>query len=119
RGLLGGVGGGGGNWGTVTASESPLHPVGLVLPGKVVYPLSNAREVLRFYREYSSNAPDELTASACLMTTPDGVPAVAITLCYCGPLQEGERAVSPARTFGSPLVDFIRPKSYLNMIMRA
>jgi FAD/FMN-containing dehydrogenase len=113
------VRGGGGNFGIVTAFEYQLHPVGPVLAGKVVHPLSKAREVLRFYHEYSSKAPDELTASACLMTTPDGVPAVSINLCYCGPLQEGERAVSPVRTFGSPLVDSIGPKSYLTVITRA
>ena len=113
------VRGGGGNFGIATALEYQLHPVGPVLSGKVVYPLSKAREVLRFYREYSSNIPDELTLSACLMTTPDGVPAVAINLCYCGPLQEGERAISPVRTFGTPLVDVIRPKSYLSLITRA
>jgi FAD/FMN-containing dehydrogenase len=117
--LFWGVRGGGGNFGIVTALEYQLHPVGPVLAGKVVYPLTHAREVLRFYREYTSQAPDELTASACLMTTPDGVPAVAITLCYCGPPQEGERAVSPVRTFGSPLVDLIRPQSYLKLITRA
>ncbi len=103
----------------MTALECQLHPVGPVLAGKVVYPLSKAREVLRFYREYTSQAPDELTAYATLMTTPDGLPAVAINLCYCGPLQKGERLVEPVRTFGSPLVDLIRPKSYLGVIARA
>jgi len=103
----------------VTALEYQLHPVGPVLAGKVVYPLSKAREVLRFYREYTSQAPDELTAYATLMTTPDGLPAVAINLCYCGPLEEGERLVEPVRTFGLPLVDLIRPRSYLKMLTQA
>ena len=49
--LFWGVRGGGGNFGIATAFEFQLHPVGLVLAGKVVYPLSKAREVLRFYRE--------------------------------------------------------------------
>jgi FAD/FMN-containing dehydrogenase len=117
--LFWGVRGGGGNFGIVTAFEYQLHPVGPVLAGRVVYPLAHAREVLRFYREYTSQAPDELTASASLMTTPDGEPAVAITLCYCGPLEEGERLVEPVRTFGSPLVDLIRPQPYLSLITRA
>jgi hypothetical protein len=113
------VRGGGGNFGVVTAFEFQLHPVGPVLSGKVVYPMKCAREVLRFYREYTSTAPDELTAYACLATTPDGLPAVAISLCYCGPLKEGERAVSPVRRFAAPLVDLIRPRSYLKLIERA
>jgi hypothetical protein len=117
--LFWGVRGGGGNFGIVTAFEFRMHPVGQVLAGKVVYPMSRAREVLRFYREYTSTAPDELTAYASLLTTPDGLPAIAINLCYCGPLDEGERAVSPVRKFGVPLVDLIRPKPYLNMVTSA
>ena len=117
--LFWGVRGGGGNFGIVTAFELQLHPVGPVLAGKVVYPVECAREVLRFYREYARSAPDELTVYASLMTTPGGLPAIAISLCYCGPPEEGERAVSPLRRFGSPLVDLIRPRSYLKMITQA
>jgi len=117
--LLWGVRGGGGNFGIVTAFEFQLHPVGRVLAGKVVYPLSKAREVLRFYREYTSTAPDELTAYASIMTTVDGFPVIAINLCSCGSLEEGERAVAPLRKFGAPLVDQIRPRSYLKLITQA
>jgi hypothetical protein len=117
--LFWGVRGGGGNFGIVTAFEFQLHSIGLVLAGKVVYPVECAREVLRFYREYTRTAPDELTVYASLMTTPGGHPAIAISLCYCGPLEEGERLVEPVRKFGTPLVDLIRPRSYLKMITRA
>jgi FAD binding domain/Berberine and berberine like len=117
--LFWGVRGGGGNFGIVTALEFQLHPVGQVLAGKVVYPMEREREVLRFYREYTSSAPDDLTAYACLSTTPTGLPTIAISLCYYGSLEEGERAVSPLRKFGAPLVDQIRPRSYLKMITQA
>ena len=117
--LFWGVRGGGGNFGIVTAFEFRMHAVGQVLAGKVVYPMTQAREVLRFYREYTSSAPDELTAYASLMTTSTGRPAIAINLCYCGPLDEGERAVSPVRKFGVPIVDLIRPKPYLKVVTSA
>jgi FAD binding domain/Berberine and berberine like len=117
--LFWGVRGGGGNFGIVTAFEFQLHAIGAVLAGKVIYPMSRAREVLRFYREYTSRVPDELTAYACLLTTPDGVPAIAINLCSCGSLAAGERLVEPVRKFGAPLVDLIRPKSYLKLITQA
>ncbi len=118
-GLFWGVRGGGGNFGIVTAFEFQLHPVGLVLAGKVVYPMSRAREALRFYREYTSSLPDELTAYASLLTTPDGEPAIAITLCFCGALAAGEGIIEPVRKFGSPLVDLIRPQSSLKLITQA
>jgi FAD/FMN-containing dehydrogenase len=117
--LFWGVRGGGGNFGIVTAFELQLHPVGPVLAGKIVYSMEHAREVLRFYREYTRTAPDELTAYASLLTTPAGLPAIALSVCYCGLLEEGERAVSPVRKFGVPLVDLIRPRSYLKMITQA
>ncbi len=110
------VRGGGGNFGIVTSFEFQLHPVGQVLAGMVMHPLDRAQEVLRFYREYTSNTPDELTAYAALVTTPDGHPAIGIALCYCGSLAEGERVVEPVRTFGPPLVDLIRPMPYLEAI---
>ena len=117
--LFWGLRGGGGNFGIATAFTFQLHPVGPVLAGKVVYPLSQAREVLHCYREYTSQVPDELTAYASLLRTPDGAPALAISLCYCGPLQEGERLVEPLRQVGSPLADLIRPKSYLKLVTQA
>ncbi|HEX6109780.1 MAG TPA: FAD-binding oxidoreductase [Ktedonobacteraceae bacterium] len=117
--LFWGVRGGGGNFGIATSFEFQLHPVGSLLAGKVVYPMTKAREVLRFYREYTSDAPDELTAYACLSTSPTGLRTIAINLCYCGSLEEGERAVSLVRKFDIPLVDLIRPKSYLKMISLA
>jgi hypothetical protein len=117
--LFWGVRGGGGNFGIVTAFELQLHPVGPVLSGKVIYPVAQAREVLRGYREYTSTLPDELTVSASFLTTPDGVPALAITLCSCGALEEGERLVQPLRRFGTPQASLICPMSYLTLLNRA
>ena len=117
--LFWGLRGGGGNFGIVTAFEFQLHPVGPLLAGKVVYPMSRAQEVLRFYREFTSSVPDELTAYASLLTTPDGDPAIAITLYYCGSLEVGERLVEPVRRLGSPLVDRVQPQSCLKLVTRA
>ncbi len=110
------VRGGGGNFGVVTAFEFHLHPVGALLAGVVFHPLSRAREVLRLYREVTRTAPGELTAYAGFVTMPDGRPVVALALCYCGTLEEGERLVAPVRSFGPPLVDLLRPMSYLELI---
>jgi len=117
--LFWGVRGGGGNFGIVTAFEFQMHPIGPVLAGKVVYPLVKAREVLRFYRDYTESAPDELTVYASLITTPAGLPAISISLCYCGPMHEGGPLIEPVRSFGVPMVDLIRPKSYFKVITQA
>ncbi len=87
-----------------------------VLAGKVVYPMEHARKVLRFYRDYTSAA---LTAYASFVTTSGGLLALAVSLCYCGVIEEGERVVSLLRTFGASRVDLIHPRSYLKLITRA
>jgi hypothetical protein len=114
--LFWGVRGGGGNFGMVTSFEFRLHPVTTVLAGKVMDPIKQARELLRLYREFTAKAADELTASASLVTTPDGVPAAEITLCYTGSLDEGERSIEALRKVGSPISETIHPKSYLKTV---
>jgi FAD/FMN-containing dehydrogenase len=107
--LFWGVRGGSGNFGIVTAFAYQLHPVGPLLGGMVLHPFAKAREVLRFYRDYTGDAPDELTAAAGVLTAPDGQLMVGILVSYCGSLPEGERLLKPLRTFGPPVHDDIRP----------
>lgn len=113
--LFWGLRGGGGNFGVVTSFEYRLHPVDSVLAGMVLHPMAKAKDVLRFYREYARSAPDELTAFAALMTSPEGAPVVAIIVGYIGPMAEGERLVAPVRKFGSPMADTIGPMSYVQL----
>jgi FAD/FMN-containing dehydrogenase len=107
--------GAGANFGVVTSFEYRLHPVSTVLGGMVVHPLARAKEVLRFYREFTAAQPDEVTTYASLWTTPDGDPVIALVTCYAGPLDEGERIIAPLRHFGSPVADTIGPMPYTTM----
>ena len=112
--LFWGLSGGGGNFGIVTSFEYRLHPVGpTVLAGAVAYPFSQAKEVLKFYREYVNTIPDELTTMLALSTPADQGPIIAIAVCYSGSIEEGEEAVRPLREFGKPLADQIGPVPYL------
>ena len=49
------------------------------------------------------------------MTSPEGVPVVAIVVGYIGSIAEGEALVAPVRRFGSPLADTIGPMSYVQL----
>jgi FAD/FMN-containing dehydrogenase len=104
--------GGGGNFGVVTSFEYRLHPVTQVLGGMVIYPLDQARDVLRFYREFCRTLPDEAEAYAALLTAPQGMPVVALILGYNGPIAEGENVLAPARRFGKPVADVVGPMPY-------
>jgi len=82
----------------------------------VVHPIERAEEMLRFYRDFTHAAPDELTVYAAITSAPDGQPVAAMVACYHGPFEEGERVLAPLRAFGPPLVDLIRPMSYLELV---
>jgi hypothetical protein len=103
--------GGGGNFGVVTSLEYRVHPVGPVLGGELIFPLDRAKETLRFYRDWSLAAPDEVRADASLVSGPEG-PALAIIVCYCGSIDDGERVLRPLRQFGPPVVDTVGPSPY-------
>src|ERR671912_3046042 len=110
--LFWGIRGGGGNFGVVTSFKYQLHPVGPVLGGGLRYSAAQARDFLRFYREFASTCPDELSTAASLGRAPDGSVVAGVAVCYCGPIETGERVLHPLRTFGSPLEDNIQPIPY-------
>ena len=113
--LFWGIRAGGGNFGVATTLEFKLYTVGPVLAGLALYPFDQAREVLRFYRDFSKNLPDELNTGGGLMTSPEGDKMVGIIVCYNGPIEDGERAIAPVRQFGPPIADHIGPMAYTEL----
>lgn len=110
------VRGGGGNFGIVTSFEYRLHPVGPnILGGMMLYPIHQAKEVFRFYRDYSMSTPKELGVIAGLLNLPDGTLAVAIVAGWIGPLYEGGNVLKPLRDFGSPIADMIAEMPYTQL----
>jgi len=120
--LFWGLRGGGGNFGIVTSFEFRLHPVGPeVLAGVLAWPMERAGEVLRVFREFVADAPDEVGIMANLRLAPPlpvfppelhGKPVVALVVCYAGPAEEGERVLRPLRELKEPAVDSIAVKPY-------
>jgi FAD/FMN-containing dehydrogenase len=120
--LFWGLRGGGGNFGVVTSFEFRLHPLGPeVLSGAIFHPLAAAADGLRFYREFTAQAPDELSCYAIFAPLPpadevpvelQGTPGFVLAACYAGDQDEGERALAPLRAFGQPLLDAIAPLPY-------
>jgi FAD/FMN-containing dehydrogenase len=112
--LFWGLKGGGGNFGIATSLEYRLHPVGpVVMGGAIVYPPSRGAEVLRFYRDLTATAPDELTAYAGFSVGPDQAPMAAIVACHAGAVEDGQRLLAPAKQLGTPLADLLEPLPYL------
>jgi len=112
--LLWALRGAGANFGVATALGYRLHPLEQVTGGLAAYPFDAARDVLAFYREFTAEAPDELTVYAGLIHAPDGsgVPLVAIILCHAGEASQAEADLKPLLDFGSPALVQIGPMPY-------
>jgi FAD/FMN-containing dehydrogenase len=109
--LFWGLRGGGGNFGVVTSFEYKLHPVSTVFGGMLLYPAARARDVLRVYRSVTNSAPDELTVFAAMMHSPDGIPVIAMVICYNGPAADGEKAIAAFKELG-PIAGEVGPMPY-------
>ncbi|MER8820018.1 hypothetical protein NKH70_09365 [Mesorhizobium sp. M0991] len=108
--------GGGGNFGIVTAFEYRLHPLGpALLVGTVLHAYSHAREAMRFYDEFSRDAPDGVSVDAALVTLPSGERAFSISACYVGSPEAGEPAIAPLMKFGSPTESRLKAIPYLQI----
>jgi len=117
--------GGGGNFGIATSFDYQLHPVGpTVFAGPMFYPGDLAGTILRFFREWAPQAPDELTAAVSLATAPPvpflpeewhGKRVVVIPAMYAGSVEDGELAAQPLRDLGEPIADLMGPMPYVAM----
>ena len=121
--LFWGLRGGGGNFGIVTEFEFSCVPLGTqVLAGPVFWPMEQSGDVLRFYRDWVADAPDELMTIVVHRKAPPlpfvpselhGKPVVMVICCWIGDMEEGEKFIRPLKEFGSPVADACLPKSYL------
>jgi FAD/FMN-containing dehydrogenase len=116
--LYWGLRGGSGNFGVVTSFEFRLHPVGpMITGGLAAWPISQARECLDFYADFSSKASDELGSFMGFTGAPDGSGnLITIFLgCHSGSLEAGEAELKPVKEFGPPILDAIGPMPYTAM----
>jgi FAD binding domain/Berberine and berberine like len=115
--LFWGLRGGGGNFGIVTAFHLRLHPIGpIVFGGMLMWPSPMANDLVRFYRDFVADAPDEVGTGMAFITAPPeefvpepvrGQPIVAVICCYAGDPTEGEEAMRPLREFGPPGMEMV------------
>ncbi|HUL72364.1 MAG TPA: FAD-binding oxidoreductase [Vicinamibacterales bacterium] len=112
------VRGGGGNFGVVTSFLYRAHDVHTDYAGPMLYPLEQAADVMRWYRDFMTKAPDDLTGFFAFLVVPPGPPfpehlhnknMCGIVWCYGGPLDKAESVFKPIRAFKTPALDLVGP----------
>ncbi len=116
--LFWGIRGGGGNFGIATSFLFRLHPVDTVYGGPMLWPLDQAEEVMKWYRDFLPAAPEDLYGFFAFMTVPPGPPfpehlhlkkVCGIVWCYTGPQEKAEAVFAPIRKDRPPALDMAGP----------
>jgi len=113
--------GGGGNFGVVTSLEFQLHPVKDIYGGPMFFELSEVETILRFYRDFIAEAPEQLGAFPAFQIAPPlpfipedrhGDTFIAMVACWAGPLEKGEEALKPFHDVAPVVAEHVGPMPY-------
>ena len=115
------VRGGGGNFGVVTSFEFRLHPVNMVHFGPTFWALEDAANVLRAYRHFIKDAPEEVSGFFAFLVIPPAPmfpthlhnkKVCGVVWCCTGSAEQVEASLKPMRTLGTPLLDHVGPAPF-------
>jgi hypothetical protein len=115
------VRGGGGNFGVVTSFKFRLRPVSMVHFGPTLWPLEQASDVLRAYRQFIVKAPEEVSGFFAFLVVPPAPvfpehlhlkPVCGIVWCCTGSAEQTTEALKPMRTLGQPAFDHVAPAPF-------
>jgi FAD/FMN-containing dehydrogenase len=113
--------GGGGNFGVVTSFEFELHPIREIYGGPMLYELDDAATVLKFYRDFIKDAPEEFGGFPAWQIAPPlpfipedrhGEPFMAFVACWAGPVEQGEQALKPFHEVAPVVAEHVGPMPY-------
>ncbi|HET7037111.1 MAG TPA: FAD-binding oxidoreductase [Thermomicrobiaceae bacterium] len=113
--------GGGGNFGVVTSFLFQAHPVDTVIAGPTLWPLEQAADAMRFYRDFMAGAPEDLNGAFAFLIVPPAPPfpealqlktMCGVIWCYTGPAEQAEAVFAPVRAFGPPALDGVHALPY-------
>jgi FAD/FMN-containing dehydrogenase len=113
--------GGGGNFGVVTSFLFQAHPVSTVCAGPMLWEFDQAAEIMKWYREFIAQAPQEINGFFAFLTVPPGPPfpehlyfkkMCGIVWCYNGGLQQANQILNPLRSFRPPAFEFFAPMPF-------
>ena len=113
--------GGGGNFGIVTSFLFEAHPVSTVCAGPMLWSLDDAADVMKWYREFITQAPEEMNGFFAALTVPPGPPfpeqlhlkkMCGIVWCYLGSMEQANTILEPIRSYRPPAFEFFGPMPF-------
>jgi FAD/FMN-containing dehydrogenase len=113
--------GGGGNFGVVTSLEYKLEPIKEIYGGPMLFELDDAGDILRFYREFIADAPEEFGGFPAWQIAPPlpfipverhGETFLAFVACWAGPLDQGEAVLKPLHDVAPVVAEHVGPMPY-------
>jgi FAD/FMN-containing dehydrogenase len=121
RDLFWAIRGGGGNFGVVTSFLFRAHPVHTVCAGPMFWEMEHAAELMKWYREFIVQAPDEMNGFFAFHTIPPAPPfpeaihfrkMCGIVWCYVGEQEQANRVLAPLRRLRPPAFEFFLPMPF-------
>jgi hypothetical protein len=115
------VRGGGGNFGIVTSFLFEAHPVDMICGGPMLWKMEDAAEVMKWYREFITEAPEEMNGFFAFLTVPPGPPfpeqlyhekMCGIVWCYLGSMEQANAILDPIRRYRPPAFEFFVPMPF-------
>jgi FAD/FMN-containing dehydrogenase len=113
--------GGGGNFGVATSLEFRLAPVTQIYGGPMFFELDVVGDILRFYREFIAEAPEQFGGFPAFQIAPPlpfipedrhGEPFIAFVACWTGPIEEGEAILKPLHDVAPVVAEHVGPMPY-------
>jgi len=113
--------GGGGNFGVVTSFEYTLHPVDQIYGGPMFFELDAAADILRWYRDFIVDAPEEFGGFPAWQIAPPlpfipeerhGDTFLAFVACWAGPVEQGESMLKPLHDVAPVVAEHVGAMPY-------
>jgi FAD/FMN-containing dehydrogenase len=113
--------GGGGNFGVVTSFLFQAHPVDTVVAGPMLWELDQAADIMKWYRDFIVQAPEDMYGFFAFLTVAPGPPfpeplhlkaMCGIVWCYTGTVEEANAILEPLRQFRQPAFEFFVPMPF-------
>src|SRR5438105_1597390 len=113
--------GGGGNFGVITELKMRLHPISTVVAGPMFWELDKTVDILKWYRDFILNAPEDLNGFFAFASVPPAPmfpeelhlqKVAAVVWCWTGPEEGAADALAEARSQPGLLLDGVQPMPF-------